>query len=585
MDQPEFSSASNVSGGGLGQTLSPVTVQLQSQPGPDQDTSDILVQTLIDWGVSHVFGIVGDGIGPLIEALRKRQTEIAYVGVRHEESAAFMAGGLARHSGRLGACVATTGPGAIHLLNGLYDSAFDGAPVIAITGTTFHDLQVMRFFQGVNTIKLMESVALFNEQVTGPAHALLIGNRACRAALGGRGVAHLTVGKDTQAMKLSADKPSMENHGGQTSTSWMPPKGTPPMDQLQAAADLINAGSCVAILAGQGCLAAPEEVERLAETLAAPVAKAYLAEALLPDDHPLTTGGIGKLGTLPSWWTMHHCDTVLILGSTMPWINYYPKPGQARGVQIDLVPDRIGLKYPVEVGLVGDIKATLNALLPLLKRASDRTFLAEAQSQMKDWRSLLDQVASTQKGPKLRPQTVIKALSDFAPGNAMFSVDCGTITHYAARILQIRQGQSFTGTGTLVSMAAGLPTAIGAAFAHPDRTSIGIAGDGGFAMLMSELSTAVVHHLNLKMLVLNNDALGEVISEQKEMGFEEYGCRLGHMDFAAFAESVGAKGFRVSNLNELATTMQAWLAEPGPALLDVQTDPEEAPKEPWDLKA
>ena len=348
------------------ETTSRVASQPQLQPSMDQDTSDILVQTLIDWGVSHVFGIVGDGIGPLIEALRKRQAEIAYIGVRHEESAAFMAGGFARHSGRLGACVATTGPGAIHLLNGLYDSAFDGAPVIAITGTTFHDLQGMRFFQGVNTIKLMESVALFNEQVTGPAHAILIGNRACRAALGGRGVAHLTVAKDTQAMKLSADKRSMENHGGQTSSSWMPPKGTPPIDQLQAAADLINAGSRVAILAGQECLTARPEVELLAETLGAPVAKAYLAKALMPDDHPLTTGGIGKLGTLPSWWTMHHCDTVLILGSTMPWINYYPTPGQARGVQVDMVPDRIGLKYPVEVGLVGDIKATLDALHPLL---------------------------------------------------------------------------------------------------------------------------------------------------------------------------------------------------------------------------
>lgn len=562
-----------------------VTAQPSPLPGSDQNMSDILVETLIAWGATHVFGIVGDGINPIIEALRKRKDQIAFVGVRHEEAAAFMAEGMAKHSGRLGVCLATTGPGAVHLMNGLYDAAMDGAPVLAITGTTWHDPEGMRFMQGVNTVKLMQDVALFNEQVTGPDHALLVANRACRTALGQRGVAHLAVAKDVQTMKLEADKPSAENHGGRTSSSWLPPSGAPGSGQLRAAADLINAGQRVAILAGQGCLAARAEVERLAETLDAPIAKAYLAKALLPDDHPLTTGGIGHLGTAPSSWTMQNCDTVLILGSTMPWIDFYPKPGQARGLQVDINPDRIGLRFPVEVGLTGDVKATLEALQPMLARKTDRGFLSEAQRRMQKWNGLLDRVAATQKGPLLRPQTAVRALSDLAPANAVFSMDCGANTHFAARMIQMRDGQRWTGSGMLVSMASGLPLAIAGAFAYPDRPSIAVVGDGGFAMLMAELSTAVLHQLNVKVMVLNNDSLAQVTFEQKEIGNTVYGCERGHIDFAAYARAVGAQGFRASQVGELRAAVQAWLAAPGPAVLDVQVDPAEAAMKPEQLMA
>jgi pyruvate dehydrogenase (quinone) len=566
----------------LAQTLDTGHVTRQPPPAPkaDQNTSDILVEALIEWGATHVFGIVGDGINPVIEALRKRRDKILFVGVRHEESAAWMASGMAKHAGRLGVCLGTTGPGAVHLLNGLYDAALDGSAVLAITGTTFHDLEGMHFMQSVNTIKLMEDVALFNERVNGPAHALFVVNRACRAALGDRGVAHLTITKDEQIKKLSADKPSMENHGGRTSSSWSPPRGTPPEDELRAAADILNAGTRVAILAGQGCRGARPELEQVAAALGAPVAKAFLGKALLPDGHPLTTGGIGHLGTEPSSWAMKSCDTVLILGSTMPWIDYYPTPGQARGVQVDLRADRIGLRYPVELGLTGDMKSTLAALLPLLRPRSDQGFLTAAQGRMKTWNELLKQVAATQKGPKLRPQTALRALSDLAPATAMYSMDCGANTHFAARMIEIREGQSFTGSGMLVSMASALPLAIAAAFAHPERTSIAVAGDGGFAMLMAELSTAVVHGLNVKVMILNNDTLGQVRFEQKELGAEEYGCALGHIDFAAYALAVGAKGFRVAEVGKLRGTMAAWLNSPGPALIDVMVDPDEEPKLP-----
>src|SRR3984957_2042044 len=256
-----------------------VAPQPTPQPDPDTNTSDIVVETLIDWGATHVFGIVGDGINSIIEALRKRQDRIRYIGVRHEEAAAFMAAGFAKHTGRLGVCVGTTGPGAIHLMNGLYEAALDGAPVVALTGLTFHDLRGVRFQQGVDTVKLMQSVALYNEEVTGPEHALIIGNRACRIALAERGVAHLTVSKDVQMMKLAADKRSMRNPGVRTSSSWSPPLTTPPAEQLRAAAEIINSGSRVAVLAGQGALSARDEVTALADRLAAPVAKAVLGKA------------------------------------------------------------------------------------------------------------------------------------------------------------------------------------------------------------------------------------------------------------------------------------------------------------------
>jgi pyruvate dehydrogenase (quinone)/pyruvate decarboxylase len=350
-------------------TASEVSGDISTQPSlefaPDLTTADIMVETLIAWGATHCFGVVGDGINSIIEALRKRQDRIKYIGVRHEEAAAFMASGFAKHTGQLGVC--------------LYDAHMDGAPVVAVTGMTFHDLIGTRYQQGVDTTKLMQDVALYNVEVTGPEHAVLVTNRACRVALGDRGVAHLTVSKDTQMMRLAADKRSMGNPGARTSSSWMPVVNQPPNDQLRAAADVLNSGRKVAILVGQGALNARDEVTEVADLLGAPVAKALLGKAVMADDSPFTTGGIGHLGTAPSSWAMKNCDAVFIIGSTMPWFEYYPKPGQARGVQIDMKPDRIGLRYPVEIGLVGDAKATLAALIPLLQRQSDRGFLLEAQ--------------------------------------------------------------------------------------------------------------------------------------------------------------------------------------------------------------
>jgi pyruvate dehydrogenase (quinone) len=562
--------------------------EITPQPAPafasDQTTADIVVETLIAWGATHAFGIVGDGINSVIEALRKRQDRIRYIGVRHEEAAAFMASGFAKHTGRLGVCVGTTGPGAIHLLNGLYDAAFDGAPVVALTGLTFHDLQGARYQQSVDTVRLMQSLALYSEEVSGPQQAIIVANRACRTALGDRGVAHLAIAKDVQMMKLAADKPSMGNPGARTSSSWTPALAVAPDDQLRAAADILNAGQRVAILAGQGALHARAEVTELADALGAPVAKSLLGRGVLADDSPLTTGGIGNLGTAPSSWAMKSCDTVLILGSTMPWEEYYPKPGQARGIQIDLKADRIGLRYPVEIGLVADVKASLRALLPMIQRKSDRGFLAEAQRRMADWNRLLDQVEGTARAP-LRPQMVVKAVSDLAADDAVFSLDCGANTHFAARSLRLREKQRLTGTGMLASMAPGLPYAIAAQLAFPGRQSIALVGDGGFAMLMAELSTAVAQNLPVKIVLLKNNSLAEVRFEQEDIGNSAYGCELPPIDFTAFAKACGADAFRCERVDEVKPAIRAALNSSRAALVEAVVDADERPAKPDQLKA
>jgi pyruvate dehydrogenase (quinone) len=557
------------------------------QPWPqfalDLTTADIIVETLISWGATHCFGVVGDGINSIIEALRKRQDRIKYIGVRHEEAAAFMASGFAKHTGQLGVCVGTTGPGAVHLLNGLYDAHMDGAPVVAITGMTFHDLIGTRYQQGVDTTKLMQDVALYNVEVTGPEHAVLVTNRACRAALGDRGVAHLTVSKDVQMTRRTADKRSMGNPGARTSSSWMPVVNQPSVDQLRAAADVLNRGQRVAILVGQGALNARTEVTQVAELLGAPVAKALLGKAVLADDSPFTTGGIGHLGTAPSSWAMKNCDTVLIVGSTMPWLEYYPDPGQARGVQIDMKADRIGLRYPVEIGLVSDAKATLAALVPLLERQSNRGFLHEAQDRMADWNRLLTEIEATPRSP-LRPQMVIKAVSDLLADDAVISLDCGANTHFAARNLMLRSGQRLTGTGMMASMAPGLPFAIAGQLAYPDRQSVAIVGDGGFAMLMAEMTTAVQHNLPVKIIVLKNDSLAEVKFEQVELGNPSFGCDLAPIDFVAFARACGADGYRCERPEEIRPAIQAALRSPRPALVEAVVDADEKPADPDELR-
>jgi pyruvate dehydrogenase (quinone) len=305
---------------------------------------------------------------------------------------------------------------------------------------------------------------------------------------------------------------------------------------------------------------------------------------VLADSSPYTTGGIGHLGTVPSQFIMRECDTLLILGSTMPWVDFYPPPGKARAIQVDIKGERIGLRYPVEIGLLGDVKATLTALLPLLRAQQNRAFLAEAQSQMRDWNALLDRVAATRRTP-LRPQTAIRALSNALAEDAVISLDCGANTHFAARMLQLREQQSLTGTGMLATMAPGMPYAIAAQLAFPARQSVAIVGDGGFAQLMAELTTAVKYRLPVKLVILKNNSLAEVRFEQRELGYPEFGCDLSPIDFVAFAKACGADGFRCAEPAQLQPAIRAFLNSPHAAVLEVQVDAEEKPAMPQELKA
>src|SRR3954452_23435188 len=392
--------------------------------------SDILVQTLLDWGVDTVFGLPGDGINGVIEALRTRQDRIRFIQVRHEEAAAFNACAYAKWTGRLGVCIATSGPGGIHLLNGLYDAKLDGQPVLAITGLQFHDLIGTHTQQDVALDRLFMDVAVYNERIMGAAHAQNVTELACRTALARRGVAHITIPVDIQDQTVTKDMRSMRNKPNHVSEVFARGARKPEPQEIQAAAELLNAGKKVAILAGQGALRAGAQLEQVAEILGAPIIKALLGKSCVPDDSPYTTGGLGLLGTLPSEEAMQECDTLLIVGSSLPYIEFYPKIGQAKCVQIDIDPARISLRYPVDVPLVGDSVETLTVLIPHLQQKS-KAFLEDAQKKMKDWKELLVERGTSKESP-MKPQVVAYELGKLLKADALVASDSGTNTTWWA---------------------------------------------------------------------------------------------------------------------------------------------------------
>ena len=468
--------------------------------------ADILIDTLCDWGVDTIFGLPGDGINGIMESLRQRQDKIRFVQVRHEESAAFMACAYAKYTGKLGVCLATSGPGGIHLLNGLYDAKLDGQPVLAITGHHYHDLINTHSQQDVDLDKIFMDVAIYNTRVMGPVHVESIADLACRAALSKRGVAHINFPVDFQSQSVERKKLSMHNVRHHTSHVFAQSAQLPNETDLQQAAEVLSAGKKVAILAGRGALAAGNELEQLAEKLGAPIVKALLGKATVPDDSPYTTGGIGLLGTQPSQEVMESCDTLLLVGTSFPYMEFLPQPGQARGVQIDLDPYRIGLRYPIEVGLVGDSRRTLQELLPLLKPQGDRSFLEKAQSSMKDWWQLME-TRSTRTDKPMKPQVVAWELGKRLADTAIVSADSGTNTTWWARQIPAKRGQMHSVSGTLASMACGLPYAIAAQIAYPDRQCVAFVGDGGFSMLMADFVTCIKYRLPIKVVIIKNGSL------------------------------------------------------------------------------
>jgi pyruvate dehydrogenase (quinone)/pyruvate oxidase len=542
-----------------------------------QTAADVLADRLIDWGVRVIFGLPGDGINGIMEALRTRQEKITFIQVRHEESAAFMACGYAKYTGRLGVCLATSGPGAIHLLNGLYDAKLDGAPVLAITGQTYHDLMGTQYQQEVDLLSLFKDVAVYNQMVLGAGHVRSLVDAGCRAALSHRGVAHITIPVDFQEQEIGEDEKSAKNVEGHTTNAWRPPIVVPCSADVRAAAGVLNAGKKTVILAGQGALGAASELEQLADLMAAPIVKPLLGKATVPDDSPYTTGGIGLLGTEPSEVAMEEADTLLMVGTSFPYLEFYPKHNACRGVQIDREPSRIGLRFPVEVGLCGDAKATMQVLLPLIHRRDDRSFLDKAQAGMTEWRELLQTRATREETP-MKPQVVAAALNDLLADDAIVSTDSGTITTWVARYVQMKRGQLFSCSGNLATMAPGLPYAIAAQIAYPGRQSVAFVGDGGFTMLMGEFVTAVKYRLPIKVVIIKNNVLGMIKWEQMVfLGNPEYGVALEPIDFVKFAEACGAIGFRCETPEEARPALEAMMLADGPALVEAIVDPFEPP--------
>lgn len=548
-----------------------------------QRAADVLVELLIDWGVEVIFGLPGDGIDGVIESLRTRQDRIRFVTVRHEEAAALAAVGYAKFSGKLGVCLATTGPGAIHLLNGLYDAKCDQIPLLAITGLPYHDLIGTFYQQDVATDRLFSDVAVFSERIMGARHVESVVHQAVRTALSRRGVAHIAFPTDFQDQTLERDEPSPMNQPGHTRAHWTPALVVPPHDELTRAAAILNAGRKVAIVLGSGARGAAREIEAIADRLAAPIAKALLGKDVLADDSPFSTGTIGVFGTAATAEVMKAADTLLLVGTSFPYLSYLPDPQRVRGIQIDLNPERIGLRFPVEAGLVGDAKQTLALLLPLLRRHEDRTLLTQAQATMAEWWQLMAERGTSRDTP-MRPQVVAWELGGQLSDDAIICGDSGQNTLYAARQIKLRGRQRFSCSGLLATMGSALTYAIGAQIAFPGRQVIAFAGDGGFTMSLGELATCVQHGLPIKIFVLKNNVLGMIRWEQMMyLGNPEFAVELQDIDFATVGRGFGVRTLHVTDPAAMAGVVTEALQHPGPVLVEAVVDPYE-PLMPGQIK-
>ena len=543
-----------------------------------QIASEALVERLIDWGVDTVFGLPGDGINGIMEGFRRHQDKIQFVLVHHEEAAAFMATAHAKATGKIGVCLATSGPGGIHLLNGLYDAKMDHMPVLAITGMQETSLLGTGYQQEVALDKLYADVAEYDIMISNPAQIPAITDIAIRTAYARRGVAHISVPNDIQVADAGADP---YQHVAPASTPktaavYLSPPGLPSAEDLQRLADYLNEGQKIAILAGAGALHAREELLSVAEVLGAPIVKTLPGKATVPDDSPYTTGGIGLLGTKPSEDLMDEIDTLLMVGTNFPYTKHLPE--KVRCAQIEADPARAGARIPTDVPVVGDSKETLRALLPLLKQRAENGFLKKYQGEMNTWRQKMTALEDAGRDP-IAPQYLMAAVSELAADDAILTCDSGTIATWAARHWKIRGDRRFYLSGNLATMAPGLPYAVGIQHAFPERQVIAFVGDGGFAMLMAEFLTAIKHNLPVKIVINNNNALGQILWEQMILGYPEFGVRHSEpfADYAAFATANGALGTKVTKPGDLRRAVEQTLNHPGPALLDVNVNPAEPP--------
>jgi pyruvate dehydrogenase (quinone)/pyruvate oxidase len=542
--------------------------------------AEAIVERLADWGVDTVFGLPGDGINGLMEGLRRHQDRVRFLLVHHEEAAAFMATAYAKATGRLGVCLATSGPGGIHLLNGLYDAKLDHAPVLALTGMQETAVLGTGYQQEVHLEQLYTDVAEYDQMIYNPAQLPAVVDNAARAAYARRGVAHLTVPNDVQVADAGADpfQHVAPVRPPSTAPVYLPASGRPRDEDLREAAAVLGEGHKIAILAGAGALHAREELLAVAETLAAPIVKTLSGKATVPDDSPYTTGGLGLLGTRPSEELMDEADTLLMVGTNFPYTKHLPDPGKVRVVQIEADPARAGTRVPTAVPMVADARTALQELLPVLKQQADRSFLDKCQRSMQRWRERMTALQDANRDP-IAPQYLIGVLDELAADDAVLTCDSGTIATWAARHWTIRGGREFYLSGNLATMAPGLPYAIGIQHAYPGRQVIAFVGDGGFAMLMAEFLTAIQHRLPVKIIIANNNALGQILWEQMVLGYPEHGVRYPEpfADYAAFATANGAFGRKIAHPGDVRAAVQEALAHDGPALVDVNVNPDEPP--------
>lgn len=526
------------------------------------NVADALIKILAAHGVSRVFGIPGDAINDVTDAIR-RQDEIAFIGVRHEEAGAFAASATAKLTGRLAVCVGTAGPGAIHLLNGLYDAKLDHAPVLAITGQVARGFIGTQAHQEVDLKALFADVAVYNETITTPDQAPEILLRACHAAIAHRGVAHVSIPTDVagEAVDFDVCRPLGPANPGRVA---------PDADDCAAAAKMIAAADNVAILAGIGCAGARDALIAFADAAKAPIVRSLRAKEVIDDDHPLCVGGLGLLGGHPGVKAMDRCDLLVMVGTDFPYLDFYPK--NAKVIQIDIERTHIGRRAPVDLGLVGDADSILTALTNALDRPRDGGFLRDMQAEMTRWRASRDKSEADTANP-IRPPHLMRAISDAAPDDAIFLADTGTATAWTARHLHVRPGQRYTLSGGLATMAFAFSGAIGAQLAFPDRRVIAICGDGAFAMLMGDYVTAVRCGLPIVTVVLNNAKLGFIQLELEAKGLPDWGTDLTNPDFAAVAAACGGWGRKVSAPDEIGPALHDAFAQDGPALLDVMVDP------------
>ncbi len=546
-----------------------------------ETVSDALLARLVDWGVDTIFGLPGDGINGFMEALRKRQDDVRFVHTRHEETAALAACGYAKFTGKLGVCLSTAAPGAVHLLNGLYDAMVDQAPVLAITGMTYHDLIGTKYLQDLNHDYLFADVASFNQRLMGPGHVENMANLACRSALANRSVSHICIPIDFQVAEMDESDRFKRNVPGHTAgpEGFVPPRPVPPRAHLERAAELLRGKTKVAILAGAGARGAGHELEQLAEKLGGVIVKALLGKDSVPDDSPYVTGGTGVVGTRPSQEAFQSCDALIIVGSSFPYIEFLPPPGQPVCVQIDDKPERIGLRHPADVGLVGDAKLTLQELIPLLERNDDRSFLEGMQESIRDWWALLEERGTRDDVP-MKPQVPIWHLHDLLADDAIVCGDSGTVTTWIAR-WKLRRQQKFSFSGTMCSMMAALPYAIGAQAAYPDRQVVAYTGDGSLMMMMGELATLAQEQLPVKVIVNKNQTLGLIKWEQQIfLGNPEYGCNFNDVDFVRVAEGCGLHGVRIDDPARCRDQLAEALELNEPVLIECVTDPNEPPHPP-----